>query len=270
MISKTSGYISTGDQELHYISFGVGSKLLFAFHGYGDSAAFFLPFAEYLQKEYTIISFDLPHHGNCQWPDDKYLEVDALMAAIHSFKDEYKVDKISLAGYSIGGRICLKIMELEPGTIDKVVLMASDGLVFNPLYYFVTKNFIGTKLFKGFLSRPEPYMRWIEFAKKNNWLSEARYKLAAKYLHSEDSRNFLWKVWPCLSLIVPDINKLKKAITANSIPIHIFMGKHDPVIPLAHAEIFCKGLETAQLHVLDKAHRLLDAESIPQIAAALL
>ena len=55
------------------------------------------------------------------------------------FIDTFAVDKVALAGYSMGGRVCLTITELLPELIDRVLLIASDGLVFNPLYFLLQK-----------------------------------------------------------------------------------------------------------------------------------
>ena len=174
-----------------------------------------------------------------------------------------------MLGYSIGGRVCLKIIELMPENIDKTVLLAPDGLTFNTLYYFVTRNFIGKKLFRSFLQEPSKYMHWVERAKKNKWIDESRYKFAMRYLQSPTSREFLWKVWPCMAHIIPDINKVKKAISKYALPVEIFMGKHDRIIPVSQARSFQKELDSVQLHILDRGHHMFDAETVPQISSAL-
>jgi len=147
-MNEESGFISTGAEKLHYLQWGCGRRLLLAFHGYGNDARIFIPFSEYLSSEYTILSFDLPHHGASKWQEGAKLtrqEVFDLTAAVMT---KYNVEKVSLLGYSMGGRVCLSIVESMPERIDKVALIAADGLTINFYYYFLTRTWFGKKLAK--------------------------------------------------------------------------------------------------------------------------
>ena len=269
-MQKGSGYISLGNESLHYMITGAGKKLLLAFHGYNNTAGIFLPFAEYLGKEYTLLCIDLPHHGKSDWPDSKQFETAELKKLVHIFMAEYEVSKVSLLGYSMGGRVCLKILELLPEQIDKVLLIAPDGLAFNPFYYFVTRTFIGRSMFRRFLGNPQKYMHLLEWTRKKNLLDEARYRFAMQYLHTQEARDFLLKVWPGMSQLVPDGAQLRKAIKKHGVPMFIFMGNYDKVIPVSQAQKFCRQLETVQLHILEKGHRVFDSDTLPVMAQCLL
>lgn len=155
MIHKESGYISLGTNQLYYVKTGIGKRLLVAFHGYGNDAYLFTPFNKYLEQDFTIISIDLPHHGKSVWPDKIQFGKKELISLITTIKTDMGVEKVSLMGYSLGGRVCLTAVELMPEIVDKVLLMAPDGLVVNPFYYFATRNYIGRKLFKGFVTKPD-------------------------------------------------------------------------------------------------------------------
>jgi pimeloyl-ACP methyl ester carboxylesterase len=265
-----SGYIRLGDEQLHHLSMGSGRKLLLAFHGYNNTAQIFQPFVSYLGREYTIISIDLPHHGKSEWPEVRRFDVSQLKQLIKFLLEEYKVDKLSLMGYSLGGRVCLKAVELMPGNIDKVLLIAPDGLAFNPFYYFLTRTAVGSNIFRRFLTDPQRYMGLIEFARRRKWLDESRYKFAMQYLQTESARNFLLRVWPGMSRLIPSSVKLRSAIKRHSIPVHVFMGSYDRIIPVPLAKKFKKELETVQLHILDKGHRVFDSETLPQMAQCFL
>src|SRR5205809_920321 len=69
-IMATSGYISMGNEKLHYLQSGIGKRVLLAFHGYSNNASIFHPFEPHLARQYTILSFDLPHHGNSKWAEN--------------------------------------------------------------------------------------------------------------------------------------------------------------------------------------------------------
>src|ERR1700748_25541 len=122
----SSGYIPVGNEKLHYLRSGSGSRLLIAFPGYGNNADTFLPFTQYLQRDYTILSFDMPHHGRSEWTNNVPLTRQALVTLVDTLKKEFGIDKVSLLGYSMGGRVCLTIIEMMPQSIDKVLLIAPD------------------------------------------------------------------------------------------------------------------------------------------------
>lgn len=264
------GYIHIGREKLHYLRAGQGHRLLIAFPGYGNEAGLFLPFAHYLQKEYTLLSFDLPYHGGSKWTDDTLLKKTDFAAAIKKLMQQEKADKISLLGYSIGGRVCLTIVEQLPEQIDKVLLIAPDGLTFNWFYFFVTQTFVGKRLFRRVLTQPEHFMRITSWLRRRGYINESRYKFAMQYLQSEASRRFLLNVWPGLRELVPNHKRLSAAIEKYGLQMDVFMGRYDRIIPPALAKEFKKDLGTVHLHILEKGHRVFDNENIPQMAECLL
>lgn len=270
MKSHSSAYINLGKEQLHYLYTGNGKKLLLAFHGYGNTADMFMPFSEHL-KDYTIVSIDLPHHGNSLWSDNMHFTTQHLSDLVMHLLTKYNCSSISLMGYSMGGRVCLKIAELMPEKVDKIILLASDGLTFNTFYYFVTRTTPGKYLFKSFLSSPQRYMPIINWARKRNIIDASRQKFAMQYLNEAQERHFLLKVWPCMSLLIPDYKKLKSEITRHNIHISVYMGKFDKVIPVNLAERFKETLNNAniELLVLNKGHRLIDEDTLPIIAKSL-
>lgn len=270
MTGKRAGYISTGGRKLHYLCSGHGPKLLIAFHGYGNEADIFAPFTPFIEKDYTMYSIDLPHHGNSGWDAGDMLEQEELAVLTRGLMKEMEVDQCTLMGYSLGGRVCLSIIEQLPGYIDRVLLIAPDGLVFNPLYYFVTKNFAGKRLFRNFLNSPERYMRYIHWLKEKKYVNASQYNFAMHYLDTPERRDFLLKVWPDMSRIIPNSRKLRNVIVKHHIQINIFMGAYDRVIPVKHAERFKNGLESVKVHITEKGHRVMDTDTMPQMAECLL
>ena len=261
-----SGYISLGNEQLHYLKWGSGKKLLLAFHGYNNEAGIFHMFPQYLGNIYTLLSFDLPYHGDSKWTKNVLFTRNDLLTLVNSVKETCDVDKVSLLGYSMGGRVCLTIMELMPDAIDKVVLIAPDGLVPQPLYYFLTKTFIGRKLFTTILGAPKFFFFITDWLHKKRWTDPARHKFVTYYIGSDQSRKFLLQVWPGFKELVPNRKKLKAAIKEYAIPVFIFMGAHDHIIPPAYGQRFKQGLDTVRLYVLEKGHRVFGDDNVKEMA----
>lgn len=269
MDDKT-GYQPAGRGLLHYRKWGDGAKLLLAFHGYGDAADLFQPIAAYLSKEYTIYSFDLPHHGHSQWDEKMKLTSAQLAEMTLQLLHDHGTGRCTLMGYSLGGRLCLAIMEQVPGAIDRMVLIAPDGLKKDPYYYFFTRSWVGQKIFRNLLERPEPYFKLMHLLKTLRLVHLKRYKFAMHFLQTTESRALLLQVWPGMSEIVPEPETLKNTIARYRIPITIFMGATDKIIPPASGRQFIAGLDTVKLQLLERGHRIIDHETAGQIAADLL
>jgi pimeloyl-ACP methyl ester carboxylesterase len=269
-MTNQSGYISSGNNRLHYLKWGSGKLLLLAFHGYGNDAAIFAPLADYLKDEYTILSFDLPHHGKSEWSKDTLLTRKQLVDLVENAEKMFATDKISLIGYSMGGRVCLSVLESRPANVEKVILLATDGLSVNGYYYFFTRTWIGKGIFRNMLSKPDPYVRVADWLKNKKLVNASRHKFATHFMQSDHSRDFLLRVWPSMSELIPSPSKLKATIKQYKIPVVIFMGAYDKIMPPSLGEAFRSGLDTVQLIVLEKGHRLIDHESAQQIAEHLL
>ena len=263
------GYISLGNEQLHYLKTGSGRRLLLAFHGYGNDAESFAPIATYLGEEFTVLSFDLPHHGKSKWSDAPLSKRD-LLQLVAIVKKDYQVEKISLLGYSLGGRVCLTIVELVPECIDGVTLLATDGLVKNWYYSFFTTTSLGKKMFRNMLEKPARYFKVMDWFKKWHLVHPSRHKFAMHSLSTQEARRLLLNVWPAMSDLTPSPSRLKNIIRKYSIRITLFMGANDKIMPPGLGEQFKAGLDTVQLHVLDRGHRIFDHENAEQIARSLL
>jgi pimeloyl-ACP methyl ester carboxylesterase len=249
---------------------GAGKDVLLAFHGYANDASLFEPFLKHLENKYTLLSFDLPHHGKSDWADDKIWSKPELNQMLDRLRQEYKTDKFSLLGYSMGGRVCLTIAELVPQCVDKVVLIASDGLAVDYYYYFFTRTLIGKRIFRHMLQNPQGYFKVINWLRDTKRIDASRHRFAMQYLGSEYSRKFLLRAWPAMSGLMPGATVLRRAINKYHIPMAIFMGAYDKIIPPSLAHKFKKGLDSVEVHVLQKGHRVFDNENAGLIAQHLL
>jgi len=269
-LNRGMGYISIGAEKLHFERFGTGNKIILAFHGYGTHGGNFSVFEAHLGDKYTILSFDLPYHGHTTWGARQHLTEADLSTLVDNVKTEFGVSKVSLMGYSIGGRVCLSVLKAMPSSIDRVLLLSSDGLAINFFYYFATHTLLGGFLFRFFLRHYQFSLGIATWLKRAWLLPESKYKMATRILQSEEKREQLLKAWPCLCKLVHRPALLRAVITEYKIPVSVFMGRHDKVLPPALAYKFAKGAPTVRVFVLDKGHRIFDESNAQHIAQQLL
>lgn len=263
-------YLSLGSERLYYLQMGVGSKVLLAFHGYGERATVFSVFEKSLGDAYTILSFDLPHHGNSSWTDGVALNEQHLRQLVQEVLRLYAVERVSVMGYSIGGRVCMGIVACAADKIDRLLLLAADGLAINYYYYFFARTMVGKWLLRAALLRPAMSARVIAALRIVKILPITQYRLAMGTIQHAHSRQLLLHAWPALRLLVYNPALLRRTLLAHGVRVVLIMGRYDRVLPPRLAVNFATGIPTATVHILDKGHRIFDAENAHDIAQHLL
>lgn len=266
-VQETFGTIDVGGQTLYYKEVGTGDKLILAFHGYGNDSSLF----RFLKhQDFTVISFDLPFQGKSVGTKDTPLTKENLYKLVRHFLKEKGVRKVSLVGFSLGARICLCIAENMPEHISNMILIAPDGIVHNRFYHFVTKTGFGNSLFRNFVKKGRGYLRFFSFMNKVKLLSNSKFKFASQYIETEKLRTLLYDIWMTTSPLVPDLKKVDQNIKKRKMPVHLYVGKKDKIIPYKNALKFKGKSEQIKLHLFERGHNLLFFEEVRGIVKAWL
>lgn len=263
-----SKFYTINNCRLHFQEAGFGSRLLVAFHGYGNTSNLFEPFIPFLEKNYKIISVDLPHHHLSEW-DDSILTLQDLTLFIEYLITTYHVEKVDLLGYSIGGRVCLSLIPYNKDIINHCIIIASDGLVFNTIYYLITSTTLGKVIFKNFITN-KFYLRFTKLLHLLKFINEKKYKFYLSYIFKQKDRQLLYRRWMNLSKFLPDYNSIHKTSLETELKISLVMGKYDTIIPIKKGESFIKKVRNAKMYVVNKGHRIFDQETIQFISNLLM
>ena len=96
-------------------------------HGLGSSLHTWEPWAQASQDRFRVIRLDLPGAGLSP-PDPTGDYTDArTMALLIALQDRLGIERASLVGNSIGGRIAWTHAATHPERVDRVVLISPDG-----------------------------------------------------------------------------------------------------------------------------------------------
>jgi len=168
----------------------------------------------------------------------------------------------------MGGRIAMKLFELMPHRISKMVLVAPDGLHQNKWQWFVTKTKLGNRLFKYTMYNPNWIFNFIGFAKRFNLMNKSIIKFIHYYLDDPVERANLYKIWTTTRQYRPNLRLVKKLVTSHKVPMNILFGKHDRIIITKRGNQFKKGLESlVTVQELDAGHQLLQKKYANDIAS---
>eukprot|EP01132_Coremiostelium_polycephalum_P015889 gene15889-19151_t len=119
--------VEVGGRLLRYLDLGEGGTPLVLVHGFGGDLNNWLFNHPVLAAERRVIALDLPGHGE----SGKYLqtgELEELSQAVLALLDYLKVDRVHLAGHSMGGLVSLNLARVAPQRVASLTLIASAGL----------------------------------------------------------------------------------------------------------------------------------------------
>lgn len=255
-----SHFITYRQSSLHYRKYGSGSKLLICFHGYGKESDSFHFLEEKLGSMYTIIALDAPFHGLTSWKNKLVVEPTFLVEVIEQIIKLHQAvpQKISLLGFSMGGRIVLYLTQLMADKIDRLVLIAPDGLHFHFLRWLLTATLVGSKLL-SYAVRNGNWAVWvIGKAEQFKIVHKSMADFARFYMQDEPHRLLLYQRWIAMKKFNPNIGQVKKKIKKYSIRVRLMYGAFDRVIPIKSGQDFINGIEPqGSLKIVQAGHNLL-------------
>jgi pimeloyl-ACP methyl ester carboxylesterase len=247
---------------------------MICFHGYGEDARSFSFFEQYAGADFTFFGVDLPFHGETVWNEGYEFSKHDLLQIVTTILDRQQKDKdkgISLMGFSLGGRMLLTLYELMPSRIERLVLLAPDGLKVNFWYWLSTQTWIGNKVFAFTMKHPQWFFGFLKLLNKVNLVNASIFKFVNYYIGDKEVRRLLYARWTTLRKLKPSIQKIKQLINKNETPVRLVYGMHDRIILSAVGEKFRKGIEAhCNISVIHSGHQVLHEKHVKEIMPALL
>ena len=258
---------------LEYEIIGDGPKAMFAFHGFGTSSEIFRMLESSLGKRYTIYSFNLPYHGLSAVDHETLLHgIDPIQLKKYfkNFLWHIHFSYFSLLGYSIGGKIALKLIELLPDEVQNVFLFAPDGIKISFWYRFITRTMPGKWMYGRLMEHPHRYIRFVNGFARVRLVHNRTASFVRSTLDTKEKRELVYKTWHCFRQLDPDIRKIQNIINIKNLNFHLFFGRHDKIISPSIGKKFTSRLRNRNsLHILDSGHQLLK-ENVNEVLEKIL
>lgn len=96
-------------------------------HGFGASLDTWEPWAQTLSERFRVIRFDLPGFGLTGPDPTGDYSTARDMRVLTGLMDQLGIDRASLIGNSLGGRIAWNFAALNPRRVTRLVLVSPDG-----------------------------------------------------------------------------------------------------------------------------------------------
>jgi pimeloyl-ACP methyl ester carboxylesterase len=252
---------------INYYVFGSGAKILFGLHGYGESGNSFAFLESDLGSEYTLYAIDFPVHGNTKWNEKKPFTTNDLFVITQMIQTD-KSKKFSLLAYSMGGRFAMDLLQKFPDKIERLALVAPDGLHVNIWYWMATQTSFGNKVFSYTMNKPYWFFSSIKISGKLAILNKSVVKFVHHFLDDKQQRILLYKRWTCMRKVKPDLHIIKNICAEKNIQLNFLFGRYDRIILSKRADIF-ENAKNTSIKIIDAGHQLLREKYAQEITALL-
>jgi len=127
-LTAQSREVLAGGYRLHFLEAGNGPPLVLL-HGTAiDSAALsYGPSLPELAKNHHVLALDWPGYGRSERPQVD-MSIPELVALLESFLDAVGLERVHLAGFSMGGAVALGFALRAPQRVATLTLVGSYGL----------------------------------------------------------------------------------------------------------------------------------------------
>lgn len=260
------GFIKTSNAEWHVLRNGQGGDTWVVLHGFGQHAVLMLRFMEAFRPKDRVIAINLPFHGKTKLVNDE-LDLGDITELLGKCLRQENVERCSLLGYSLGGKMALKMVELSPGRIERLVLIAPDGLKVNPFYRLATRTLVGNWIFRSAMNNPKGLLSVSSLLVKTKLMDQRVLEFYQRQLEKQEVRDMIYGSWMAFSDLTPDLVLIRKNIFRYKIVTELIFGKHDRVIhPKLAAKLSGHHVKTAKVHILDRGHELTTDDAANEIA----
>ena len=158
-----------------------------------------------------------------------------------------------------------------PERIEKIVLLAPDGLKINFWYWLATETRWGNKFFAFTMKKPGWFFGLLKGMNKLRLVNASIFKFVNYYIGDAAIRRLLYNRWTTLRKLKPALNRIKNNIRENNTVVRLVYGKHDRIILSSTGEKFKKGIEEyCTVTVIHSGHQVLHEKHIEEILPALL
>jgi pimeloyl-ACP methyl ester carboxylesterase len=240
---------------LHYSEYGEGQKVMLCFHGFGQTSSHFHELEEVWKDEYKIYNFDLFYHGQSFWhAKDAPISKEYWAGIIRRFLKEKSIDRFSLTGFSMGGKFVLAISEAFPDKIEKIILIAPDGI--NTSFWYSLATYPGwtRSFFRKIILKPKLYFNTVKLLRFFRIVDAGILRFANTQMTTKEQRRRVYYSWIVFRELSFDMNVIAGLFQKHHIKLEMFLGIHDKIITEKNMNVLLHKLNQYDMHLLESGH----------------
>ena len=244
------------DIQLNYVRLGEGKETLITFHGFGQSSQDMFPLSDAMPV--TSYHFDLFYHGRSYWPEALgALNPSLWKMVFEAFLEKENIDRFSLAGFSMGGKFAISTLNLFPERIQRITLLAPDGIQTSTWYNLANYPVIVRPYFRSMIVKPQRFYKLVRTIEKYGLMDRGLSKFAAHQMNTRKKRRRVYYSWVMFKPLKFTLKETADLINSHDIDLTIFTGKYDRIITSKGMNRLLRFVPDGHLIELESGHNQL-------------
>jgi pimeloyl-ACP methyl ester carboxylesterase len=262
-----------GGLRVHYRDEGAANgPTLLLIHGFSASLHTWEPWVARLGDEYRVVTVDLPGHGLTRAPAGYQASIEAFRDVVHEFARAQGLSRFAIAGSSMGGNVAWEYALAYPEQVDALILVDSSGwedtraeVSEEPEIFRLLRNpTLGPILIQ--LDNSRLVRQGLEAAYANSALvDDAMVNRYTQLARAPGHRDILLQM--TLNFRARNYATTER-LAALSMPVLIFTGDTDRIVPPEHAQQFHDAIPPSQLIVFEASGHVPQEEKPDESATA--
>lgn len=254
------------DHQIHYEHYGLGNRLLLTLHGIGGKGRLFANISRPMWEDYTVLSLDLPYHGETQWQDMEYTP-HQLADVLQQLATQQGKTTFDLMLHSMGGRLLMGLIPLLVRRLGRVYLFAPGGFQYvfteSRPWWGRSVRAVVRRLFEN----NEGFVWVLDGAYRLKLLNEQAHRLFVDQIRTPERRARLLRSWVTLAHFPMRIRRYERQLLLDhQIPLHFFVGDRDTITPAKHVRRFLQQYPYGTFTVVHSDHYLVREDAVAPFA----
>lgn len=230
-------YIEVDGCNIRYHDSGSTGPVVLLIHGIGESFEFWSPQLNNAADKFRLIALDLPGHGLSGLGDQPY-EPNKFASFVWRFADKLNIEKLYLAGNSLGGAISILMAGEKPHRVSGLLLANAAALgKESPMpFRLMTLPLLGEIMTKPGKMAEEQQIKAV-FFDQSVATDEIRQIVSRNGSQPGHQQAFLKTLRLMTNFFGQRQERVSKAIKilgSLEMPVLFIHGRQDVVIPVAH------------------------------------
>jgi pimeloyl-ACP methyl ester carboxylesterase len=228
-LEEVSFSIATSKGIIRGVKVGVGKQLFIGFHGFANSARYMLPLAKSLSDDSTFYAMDLPFHGESDWQHSYFNALD-IAEICEKIMERENCSLFSIVGFSMGGRIGIKLLEVIPHAIDKLYLISPDGFGTRWVRHLEKIPFKFRLKLANWDKIDLTLLKFTKFLENTGAINGLPHRFFKNHLNDIDRRNRMFGSWVSLSHFSVKPRRIKRNLKGSGKEVMLIFDRKDPII----------------------------------------
>lgn len=259
--------LHTDSGEVAYRKFGSGRRLLIAFHGFSEDGAAFRALGEQLEGSCTLYAVDLPFHGSTRWLGDGYRPAQ-LAAIVEAILERESARRFEAVGHSLGARLWLHLLPAFRERMERLCLLAPDGLQTRWLYLVEWLPTGWRRLAIRWARRPGWILALARLSSRFRLIGPFLLRYLEHHLGEAARRRRLLHTWLALSHFRLSGNKGRHLIQQAKVPVLVLLGDKDRLVRPEAIRRCLAGTAGVQIFKVNATHRSICQRAAPFLRVA--